>query len=386
MRTRYFNNQILVTLLIFFLLIVSEPFASAQKTTGLKSGSMQAGNILMPFRPADSLFQGGQGNQRTEIRFDPATGMVTLKLFIQDPNGYFIPNIRRDNFVLFENNVRQSNATVEIEHSPVSLAMLIEYGGRHKALNRDLGLAVKRVGQQILEQLGRQDSISIFRYGNSIEQLVDSSQGDDFIVQSLNSLDGSPEFSETNFYDALAFTLRCMQSVSGRKAILVVSSGNDTFSKIKYDDILRSVKDSDMPIYAIGIGRVLRQANLGGETFGPSMKIDWKRLEDQLIAIAKASGGRAYFPENTFDLTSIYDDIMENLRVRYVITYKTSATDTQSPRLVRVELTNPKTGGPLEILDARGKVIRASIALQSSYLPFPASRESVKVSSEKGLP
>jgi VWFA-related protein len=384
MRTRYFNDdKIPVKALTFFLLIVSVPLASAQKTPDPNSRSAQAGNIQIPSRPADSLFQGEQGNQKTEIRFDPATGMVTLKLLVQDPNGFFIPNIRRDNFVVFENNVRQSNATVEIEHSPVSLALLMEYGGRQKALSRGLGLAVKRTGQQILEQLGRQDSISIFRYGNSIEQLADSSQGYESIVQTISLLDGPPEFSETNFYDALAFTLRHMQGVSGRKAIFVASSGNDTFSKIKYDDLLQSIKDSDTPIYVIGIGRVLRQAS--GD-MGPSVKIDWKGLEDQLTALAKASGGRAYFPESLIDLTSIYDDIMENLRVRYVITYKTSASDTESHRLVRVELTNPKTGGPLEILDATGKVIRASIALQSGYLPSPASKESVKTSSEKGQP
>jgi hypothetical protein len=180
--------------------------------------------------------------------------------------------------------------------------------------------------------------------------------------------------------------LQQMRGVSGRKAIFVISSGIDTFSKMSYEDLLTTLKDANTPIYMIGIGQVIRQANPIGESAGPSVKIDWKGLEDQLIAIAKASGGRAYFPENTFDLTSIYDDVMENLRVRYVVTYKTSATDTQSPRLVRVELINPKTGGPLEIVDAGGKIIRASVALQSSYIPSSVSRDAVNTSTEKGHP
>jgi VWFA-related protein len=312
--------------------------------------------------------------------------VVTLKLLVQDPNGFFVPNIRRDNFVIFENNVLQSNATVEIEHSPVSLALLMEYGGRQKVLTRELGSAVKRTEQQILEQLGRQDSVSIFKYGNSIERLADSSEGFDSVARALNSLGSQPEFSETNLYDALAAMLQQMRGVSGRKAIFVISSGIDTFSKMSYEDLLTTLKDANTPIYMIGIGQVIRQANPIGESAGPSVKIDWKGLEDQLIAIAKASGGRAYFPENTFDLTSIYDDVMENLRVRYVVTYKTSATDTQSPRLVRVELINPKTGGPLEIVDAGGKIIRASVALQSSYIPSSVSRDAVNTSTEKGHP
>jgi len=55
------------------------------------------------FQIARPLFYGKQGKQKTEIHFDPASRMITIKLLVQDPNGYFIPNIRRDNFVVYEN-------------------------------------------------------------------------------------------------------------------------------------------------------------------------------------------------------------------------------------------------------------------------------------------
>ena len=54
------------------------------------------GQIRVPNRASKSLFEGQEGKERTEIRFDPATKTVTLKLLVQDPNGYFIPNIRRE--------------------------------------------------------------------------------------------------------------------------------------------------------------------------------------------------------------------------------------------------------------------------------------------------
>ena len=75
-----------------------------------------------------------------------------------------------------------------------------------------------------------------------------------------------------------------------------------------------------------------------------------------------------YTPETTIDLSDIYDDMMENLRVRYVITYKSSNTASLSaPRTVRVELVNPKTGGPLQIVDANGKKIDANVIVEESY-------------------
>jgi hypothetical protein len=91
--------------------------------------------LQVPNRPSTALFQGAQGKQRTEIHFDPATQVVTIKMLVQNPRGYFIPNIRRENFAVYENGVRQENASVEIEHAAISLGVLLEYGGRYQALN-----------------------------------------------------------------------------------------------------------------------------------------------------------------------------------------------------------------------------------------------------------
>jgi VWFA-related protein len=385
MQVGHFRTQVLMRVAAVSLMLLCIPFASAQTAATSKRRTAQGGNIQIPSRPAQSLFQGGQGSQRTEIRFDSTTGMVTLKLLVQDPNGYFIPNIRRDNFRVYENGVRQTNATVEIEHSPVFLAMLMEYGGRQRTLNRELGPMVRRAGRQILEQLGRQDQLTVFRYGNSLEQIADSSQGYDTLERAFSSLQ-APDFSEANLYDALASLIQRMRDLKGRKAIVLLSSGLDTFSKISYDDLIKLVKECDTPVYVIGLDRSLRNGIGIGDAIGPAVKIDWQGAERELIEIARASGGRSYLPDSVFDLQPTYDDIMENLRVRYVITYKAStSTDRSTSRSVRVELVNSRNGGPLEIVDANGKTIRASVVLQASYVPETAA-DVTKEPQKGGLP
>jgi VWFA-related protein len=332
------------------------------------------GQIQIPSRPATPLFQGEQGNQKTEIRFDPATAMVTVKMLVQDPNGYFIPNIRRDNFVVYENGVRQHNATVEIEHAPVSLAVLMEWGGRYQALNNVLGDEIPRAARQVLDELGRQDQIAIWRYGDRVEQIADFSKGHETLDQVLLTT-RAPEFSETNFYDSLISTLRKLKPVSGRKALVLISSGVDTFSQTKYEDLLNAVRDSGIPIYVINTGPVLRRAVEISSHDGPYARIDWHRAESELQQIAKASGGRMYSVDSTFNLSGIYDDIMENLRVRYVIAYKSTSTegDLNAARTVRVELVNPKTGEPLDIIDANGKLVRSKLFVEDSYVPRAAA-------------
>jgi hypothetical protein len=142
----------------------------------------------------------------------------------------------------------------------------------------------------------------------------------------------------------------------------------DTFSKVSFQDVLRTAAASATPIYTIGLGPMMQ---LEGDVVGPSApfaRIDWNGAERQLEQLAKASGGRAYTVDLTLAIPGIYDDIMENLRVRYVISYVSSNPATVgSPRNVHVELIDPQTGEALKIHDANGKPVAAKVYVQESF-------------------
>ena len=347
--------------------------AETSKSKSQDSERATGGQIQVPSRPTEPLFKGKQGNQKTEIHFDPATRTVTIKLLVQDPNGYFIPNVRRENFVVYENGVRQQNATVDLEHAPVSLGLLMEFGGRSPGLNRDLGEEVSRACQRVVDELSQNDSMAAWKYNDNVQNLSGFSR-DKISLETLCLRLGTPELSGTNLYDAVIFTLGQMHPVNGRKAILLISSGIDTFSKASYQDALNAAQASDTPIYVLGLVQVLRQAAELHAHAGPMVRIDWSQAEKTLEELARVSGARAYVPENTLDLAPIYDDMLENLKVRYVISYTSSSNlDMNSPRTVRVELIDPKTGGPLQIVDSNGKTVRAKIVVQDSYTPSSAS-------------
>jgi VWFA-related protein len=315
------------------------------------------------------LFEGEQGKQKTEVHFDPKTGQVTVKVVVQDPHGYFIPNIRRDNFAVYENGIRQGNASVEIERAPALVALLIEVGGHFQRANKTLGAEVANACRQLPDELAPDDQLALFKYADRVEPLADFSKGREALNRVLISLGSTPP-PEANLYDALIATTEQLRPVNGRKAVVLISSGVDSFSKAHYDDALESARESGFPIYAIGFGRIIqKREKLYGSTV-PSVRIDWKRVNQELIQIAKASGGRAYFPGTTLDLSGVYRDILENLKVRYVITYKSSSReDPGSPRKVRIALVNPNTGGPLEIVDSTGKTIRARMIAEATYTP-----------------
>ena len=354
----------------FFLIPVF--FATiAQSASNRADQPKSGGQVQIPSRPTSPLFSSKQGKQKTEIHFDPPTGVVTLKLLVQDPNGYFIPNLRRENFIVYENGVRQQNATVDIEHAPVTLSVLMEFGGRAPGLNRRMGDEVSSAAQQLLDELGAEDKVTFWKYSDHVEKFADASQSRDAVKTELIAM-GAPQVSETNLYDAVTAMVAEIRPVKGRKAIVLISSGIDTFSKAHYEDARKAAEESDSPIYLLSLTQVLRQIMQIQDR--PLANVDREKLEHQLQEIARASGGRAYTPSSTTQLSPVYDDMMENLKVRYVITYKSSNSgDPNSPRTVRVELVDPQTGGPLAIRDANGRIVRASVLLQENYVPSAAS-------------
>ena len=331
--------------------------------------------IHVPNRPSTRLFQGEQGRQKTEIHFDPATQVVTIKMLVQDPNGYFIPNIRRENFAVYENGARQQNATVEIEHAAVSVGLLLEYGGRYESLNEALNQAVSLAANQLLDEIGNGDKVAIWMYNDKVEEICGFTQEHDASREALSRL-RAPPFSELNFYDAVLATVPRMQVLTGRKALLVISSGLDTFSKATYEDALRSAGQSGTPIYAMDLAPVIRSRVSVSSSAVPYARLDWQRAESELRRIAQASGGRMYSLPSTLDLAGIYDDLMENLRVRYVVTYKsTTDPDVNGARTVRIELVDSRTGGPLRIADANGKVVRSKVIVEDNYFPHQSPAE-----------
>ena len=370
-----------LTLSFSLILVFAVPLKGLppQQPTPATQQARETSPLTVPNRPSAPLYSGEQGEQASEVTFVPLTRSVTAKFQVEDPNGYFLPNLRRENFAVYEDGVLQKNVTVEIEHIPVSVALLLEFGGRYHELNKRLALEVPGIGRQLLDVIGRDDKVAIFKYGATLETLADFNSGHEKLDNVFGSL-STPGFSEVNFYDSLLAVLARMREVSGRKAIIAVSSGVDTFSKATFEQALEAARNSAVPIYAIGLGHLMRLEALTYGDTAPFARINWNAAQTQLESLAKASGGRAYDIETDVQIPGIYDDIMENLRLRYVVTYVSSNPATAGPpRSVRIDLVDPKTGGPLKIHDATGKLIPAKVFVQETYSPKAAETKASRL-------
>jgi hypothetical protein len=202
-----------------------------------------------------------------------------------------------------------------------------------------------------------------------VQRLADASQ-----LRLVFDQFGTPELSEANLDDAPIDATRQMQRLEGRKAAVVISSGLDTSSKAKCGDVVKAFDGSDTPVYAIGLTKILRDKSETWDLKAPMARINWTRAERELQEVARHSGGRAYFPDTTIELSPAYDDLMEHLILRYVITHRSSNdVDLNRARTIRVQLVDPAMGEPLQIVDEGGRIIRATVVVQDTYVPNAAS-------------
>jgi VWFA-related protein len=296
------------------------------------------------------------------VSFDRRSRAVTVTLSVHDANGYFVPNLRRENFAVYEDGRRQTNVTVEIEHAPVTLALLLEGGGRYQQLNREIATEIRWVVRPLLGSLGRRDKVAVFSYADTLTTLMDFDRPLADLEPTLDRL-APPGFSEANLYDALIALLDRMKAVEGRKAILLASSGIDTFSRASFEDVLAAADRSRTPVYTIDLSGVVTQL----VDSGPLARFNWVRAREQLRTLARSTGGRAYERASVVDAVTIYDDVMEHLRIRYVITYVPDGPALEGARhAVRVELID-RNGAPLRIVDAAGRSVAARVIAQASY-------------------
>jgi VWFA-related protein len=197
--------------------------------------------------------------------------------------------------------------------------------------------------------------------------MVDFTQDKRAILGALNML-RIPGFSETNLFDSLYDTLDRIDRLEGHKYVILISSGRDTFSKINLDQCLKKIKATpNVSIYAISIGRALREMADARGMVGPIMSTDFLQADNQMNTFARMTGGRAYFPRFQGELPEIFRDIAADIRNEYNLAYHPTNTKLDgSYRKLKVEVVGPD-GSPLKVKDQKGKDVKIQVIAREGY-------------------
>ncbi|MEO8660781.1 MAG: VWA domain-containing protein [Bryobacteraceae bacterium] len=292
---------------------------------------------------------------------------VQVDVAVLDNKGRFIPNIPRGNFRVVEEGVPQQLTNYSMGEAPMTVAMVIEFSNLFQKYWSETWYQTLTASYGFLDTLKPEDFVAVVAYDMRPEILSDFSTNKQQAREAMQRL-RIAAFSESNLFDALTDTADRMSEIEGRKAIVLISSGLDTFSKLTFDKTRKSLQTSGVPIYAIGLMQALREYYDARGAMGPIQRLDFLQADNQLRTFTKETGGQAYFPRFYGEFPGIFRAISDSLRNQYSLAYQPTNTARDGKyRKIKVELVNPATNEPLRIVDEKGKPMKYQVIAKAGY-------------------
>lgn len=259
--------------------------------------------------------------------------LIELPVTVIDAGGAPVANLKQEDFTIFENGKQQKISSFNFANNlPISVGMLLDHSGSMQPRMK----AAKEAAVDFFKDILRPSDKAFFA-----PFAFDATRVAPFVTD-IGSLEeqvtATPDASGgTSLYDAIVTGLYRFRGTQGRKALIIITDGEDTTSRLSYDDMLTYVRASRVPLYFVGIG--LSFADFSGES--------------KMKALANETGGIAYFIRDVKQLKETYAQLEKDLRSQYLLSYYTESTkkDT-SYRTIEVKVNRP---------DARVRTIRGFI-------------------------
>ena len=292
--------------------------------------------------------------------------LVNIDVSANTKDGGFIPGLKKDNFKIYEDGVEQQITNFAQTEAPITAVLLVEFADSW--VTYSFMYDALMASYYFAANLKKDDWVAVTEFDMRPHILVDFTQDRRAIYGALNTL-RVPGFHETNVFDALYDTLDRLDRVEGRKEIVLVASGRDTFSRITYDTILKKVKATpNVTIFPISTGQAfLVWAEANG--MGMSRQMDYLQADNEMNTFAKLTGGQWYHPRFEGEFPDIFRDIAARVRNQYTLSYHpTNRKQDGSYRKVKVELIAADgSNKPLIVKNEKGKELKTVLTYREGY-------------------
>jgi Ca-activated chloride channel homolog len=277
------------------------------------------------YEAADVLFLDGD---RLIEQID--VNLVELPISVSDAAGNPVAGLTQKDFNVFENGKQQTIASFHFASDlPISAGVLLDHSGSMEERMNAAKSAAVSFFRRILKKDDRAFISAFAMEASRATPFVSEVATLEAQVQAIPKAAGG-----TALYDAIVTGLYRFRNVQGRKALIVITDGEDTTSRMSYSEMLAYARASRVPLYFIGIGFFI--------------------ADGRMKSLATETGGMAYFVRRVDDLPETYRKLEDDLRSQYLISYQTQSSKTDTDyRTVDVKVDRP---------DAKVRTIRG-------YLP-----------------
>lgn len=292
-----------------------------------------------------SSFASGQSGRRADVPADNLrqeqedivrvrTDEVVLPVSVRDSEGQPVNGLKPEDFIVFENGVRQEIASFNRERLPANIVLLLDASGsvfEHMRL-------IREAAKEFMDGLLPEDRVCVMQFADNVELLQDWTPATETaMLNKAVEWRYRPGLS-TTFYDGLYISAeQQMKKVSGRRIVILLTDGIDTAKQqhASFADAVNAVRRQETSVYVVSLTAILR-TDIEKRTEGKLKRIFsgydprqvslyLKMIEDsekRLTELAEQTGGRIFLPTQQADLTTAYRAIAEELRTQYIVTYK----------------------------------------------------------------
>lgn len=289
------------------------------------------------------------------------TAAIKIDVLVTDEDGRIVPNLKNENFRLLDNGKEQPIEQVAVVSEPLTVVVLMEFSS---ASNGYFANRSAQWADRFLTHLDERDWVALVTYDLKPTVQSDFTHNRYSVRDNLRSI-RTPLFSESNLFDALIETLDKLEEVRGRTAILLISTGANSFSAAPFDEVMQRLRNTDTTVFCVGLAEP--ESVRFGNSAGYQQSRNW------LKAFATETGGLAVFPRFEGELPAVFDSIVGFLHNEYELSFTPpkQSLDGRYHRL-KVEVVGPDRKR-LRVFNEKGKSRNVEVYAPQGYVASVAS-------------
>src|SRR5258707_11209926 len=241
-----------------------------------------------------------------------AVPVVTMDVIAATNHGDLLTGLKKENFRIIDDGVAQTISNFGSSEAPITIVMLMEFSSR--GYYDWFAYQAKYWADAFFPNLKQKDWVALVTFDMKPRVEVDFTQNKDEVRNALYHL-YFPGFSESNVFDAILDTTERLKDVKGKKAILVLATGVDTFSKHTLDQTMKVLSQTDTTIFCVGLDKPYINFLESRGRLGSHM--DYLQGENQLKTFAQMTGGFAGLPQFDSENPRIFQNATAFLRNQY---------------------------------------------------------------------
>lgn len=285
-----------------------------------------------------------------------AVDLVSLQVMVTDAKGNVYTGFKPENFTIYEDNVKQEIQSFSPIESSITAVLLVEYSNNVSYFLSDIWNAMS----EFANSLRKDDWVAVVGYDLRPTILCDFTKDRQELYNTMRRFQ-YPATDYSNLSDAIIDTIDRTQELEGKVAIVLLSTGLDTFSRHTYDEALEKCKQANASIYAVSLGQYFRLRLEARDLLSNEARINLLMGDNRLRSFAETTGGVAYFPRFQSELYDIFKTVSKMLRSQYSIAYASTNTARDGKfRKIRVDVNAALT-------DSKGKPIKLKVITRKGY-------------------